>query len=159
MGNLDVVLDLSAIRQKFEKEDTTPVRPVPLEIPAPVAGGCPRKWANTTSYCWLDTDLLMPGLAEKLIKSLWIKDEAQSNGIVQGSASAVVVINAQQTGFDVVKSPHPPGRWCGAAGMAGGNRATIHHFCTKNCPTRKNCSTFGSMERKYSLWMGIMTSI
>ncbi len=139
-GNLDVVLDLSAIRQKFEKEDITSRsdpslwRYLPLlPVDAPASGQTPLHTAGWTPIYW------MPGLAEKLgIKSLWIKDEGRNpTASFKDRASAVVVINAQQTGFDVVTTASTGNAGAALAGMAAaiGQRSII--FAPRTAPPAK----------------------
>lgn len=139
-GNLDVVLDLSAIRQKFEKEDITSRsdpslwRYLPLlPVDASASGQTPLHTAGWTPIYW------MPGLAEKLgIKSLWIKDEGRNpTASFKDRASAVVVINAQQTGFDVVTTASTGNAGAALAGMAAaiGQRSII--FAPRTAPPAK----------------------
>ena len=139
-GNLDVVLDLSAIRQKFEKEDITSRsdpslwRYLPLlPVDAPASGQTPLHTAGWTPIYW------MPGLAEKLgIKSLWIKDEGRNpTASFKDRASAVVVINAQQTGFVVVTTASTGYAGAALAGMAAaiGQRSII--FAPRTAPPAK----------------------
>ena len=139
-GNLDVVLDIPAIRQKFEKEDITSRsdpslwRYLPLlPVDAPASGQTPLHTAGWTPIYW------MPGLAEKLgIKSLWIKDEGRNpTASFKDRASAVVVINAQQTGFDVVTTASTGNAGAALAGMAAaiGQRSII--FAPRTAPPAK----------------------
>jgi len=139
-GNLDVVLDIPAIRQKFEKEDITSRsdpslwRYLPLlPVDASASGQTPLHTAGWTPIYW------MPGLAEKLgIKSLWIKDEGRNpTASFKDRASAVVVINAQQTGFDVVTTASTGNAGAALAGMAAaiGQRSII--FAPRTAPPAK----------------------
>jgi threonine synthase len=79
-GNLDIVLDYDAIRQKFQPEDLTSRaedslwRYLPLlPVPDPGGTGTPLRAAGWTPV------FALPRLAEKLgLEHLWLKDESRN---------------------------------------------------------------------------------
>jgi len=139
-GNLDIVLDYDAIREKYEPEDITnradtslwkyaPLLPVP-EI---TGGGTPLHAAGWTPVF----NMLL--LAEKLgLKQLWLKDESRNpTASFKDRASAVVVARAREIKADVVVTASTGNAGAALAGMSAavGQQAVI--FAPKSAPPAK----------------------
>jgi len=146
-GNLDVVLDFDAIRQKFQPEDLTSRseaslwRYLPLlPIPDPGGEGTPLRAAG-----WTPT-FALPGLAKKLaLEHLWLKDESRNpTASFKDRASAIVVGRAREIGM-VGAAHEPPVLVTASTGNAGaalagmsaavGQKAVI--FAPKSAPAAK----------------------
>jgi threonine synthase len=139
-GNLDVVLDYDAIRQKFQPEDLTSRaedslwRYLPLlPVPDPGGEGTPIRAAGWTPVFTLRR------LAEKLgLEHLWLKDESRNpTASFKDRASAVVVARAREIGAEVVVTASTGNAGAALAGMAAaiGQKAVI--FAPKSAPPAK----------------------
>ena len=129
-GNLDVQLDLPALRRAYQPEDILS-RPQPslwryqplLPLNEPEEGGTPLH-----SVGW--TPLYQPArLAAALgLRELWIKDESRNpTASFKDRASAIVVARARQLGARVVVTASTGNAGAALAGMAAaiGQRAVI----------------------------------
>lgn len=139
-GNLDVVLDYDAIRQKFQPEDLTCRaedslwRYLPLlPVPDPGGEGTPIRAAGWTPVFTLTR------LAEKLgLEHLWLKDESRNpTASFKDRASAVVVARAREIGAEVVVTASTGNAGAALAGMSAaiGQKAVI--FAPKSAPPAK----------------------
>ncbi|MCL4562845.1 MAG: threonine synthase [Chloroflexi bacterium] len=139
-GNLNVLLDYAAIRQKFHIEDLTSRtdyslwRYLPLlPVTDPGGQGTPLRMAG-----WTPT-YAPARLAEQLgLKHLWVKDEGRNpTASFKDRASAVVVARAQQIGAQVVVTASTGNAGAALAGMAAavGQKAVI--FAPKTAPPAK----------------------
>jgi threonine synthase len=139
-GNLDVVLNFDAIRQKFQPEDLTSRseaslwRYLPLlPIPDPGGDGTPLRAAG-----WTPT-FALPGLAKKLgLEHLWLKDESRNpTASFKDRASAVVVGRAREVKAEVVVTASTGNAGAALAGMSAavGQKAVI--FAPKTAPAAK----------------------
>src|SRR5574341_119314 len=139
-GNLDVVLDYTAIKKKYQPEDITsrgefslwryePLLPV-LE---PKGEATPLHLAGWTSVFHL------PRLAKKLgLKYLWLKDESRNpTASFKDRASAIVVARAQEIKAEVVVTASTGNAGAALAGMSAavGQKAII--FAPKSAPQAK----------------------
>ena len=139
-GNLDVVLDYDAIKNKYEPEDILsrsdaslwsflpllPVSDPPGEAtPLHAAGGTPV--------------FSLPRLAEKLnLQNLWLKDESRNpSASFKDRASAVVITRAREIEADVVVTASTGNAGAALACMAAavGQKAVI--FAPKSAPPAK----------------------
>jgi threonine synthase len=139
-GNLDVMLDFEAIRQRFQPEDLTSRsedslwRYLPLlPVPDPGGEGTPLRAAG-----WTPTYHL-PQLAEKLgLRHVWLKDESRNpTASFKDRASAVVVGRAREIKAEVVVTASTGNAGAALAGMAAavGQKAII--FAPKSAPPAK----------------------
>ncbi|GAB4504955.1 MAG: threonine synthase [Anaerolineales bacterium] len=139
-GNLDVILDYAAIREKYEPEDITsrsdaslwkyaPLLPVP-EISG---GGTPLHAAGWTPV------FNLPALAHKLgLQNLWLKDESRNpTASFKDRASAIVVARAREIKAEIVVTASTGNAGAALAGMAAavGQKAVI--FAPKSAPPAK----------------------
>jgi threonine synthase len=139
-GNLDVVLDYEAIKNKYKPEDLLsrtdsslwrflpllPVsRPEGESTPLHVVGGTPV--------------FKLASLAEKLgLQNLWLKDEScNPTASFKDRASAVVVARAREIGAEVVVTASTGNAGAALAGMSAavGQKAVI--FAPKSAPKAK----------------------
>jgi threonine synthase len=139
-GNLDVVLDYSAIKSKYHPEDilsrTDPSlwRYLPL-LPVTVPDGeaTPLHAAGGTPVFRLASS------AEKLgLHNVWLKDESRNpTASFKDRASAIVVARAQEVGAEVVVTASTGNAGAALAGMSAavGQRAVI--FAPKSAPQAK----------------------
>ncbi|MBU2610421.1 MAG: pyridoxal-phosphate dependent enzyme, partial [Chloroflexi bacterium] len=139
-GNLDVILDYAALRQKYQPEDITCRcdeslwRYLPL-LPVADPGGeaTPLRAAGWTPV------FALPRLAEKLgLRHLWLKDESRNpTASFKDRASAVVVARARQIKAEVVVTASTGNAGAALAGMAAaiGQKAVI--FAPKTAPPAK----------------------
>jgi len=139
-GNLDVVLDYTALRQKYEPGDIISRteeslwRYLPLlPVADPEADSTPLKRAG-----W--TPLYAPSrLAASLdLRQLWIKDEGRNpTASFKDRASAVVVARSRQLNAKVVVTASTVNAGAALAGMAAavGQPAVI--FAPRNAPPAK----------------------
>jgi threonine synthase len=139
-GNLDVVLDYEAIRQKFQPEDLTYRsegslwRYLPL-LPVPDPGG-----AKTPIHCagWTPT-FHLERLAQALgLEHLWLKDESRNpTASFKDRASAVVVARARAIGAETIVTASTGNAGAALAGMSAaiGQKAVI--FAPKSAPAAK----------------------
>ncbi len=139
-GNLDVILDYAAIRQKFQPEDLASRaedslwRYLPLlPIPDPGGEGTPLRAAGWTPIFSLSL------LAKKLgVDHLWLKDESYNpTASFKDRASAVVIGRACEIKAEVVVTASTGNAGAALAGMAAaaGRKAVI--FAPKNAPGAK----------------------
>lgn len=139
-GNLDVVLDYAAIRQKYEvndiisRSDYSLWRYLPLlPVKDPGGEGTPLRMAGWTPTYYPTR------LAEKLgLRHLWIKDEGRNpTASFKDRASSVVVARARQIGAEVVVTASTGNAGAALAGMAAaiGHKAVI--FAPKTAPPAK----------------------
>jgi threonine synthase len=139
-GNLDVVLDYDAIRQKFQPEDLTYRaedslwRYLPLlPVPDPGGEGTPIRSAGWTPVYTLER------LAAKLgLQHLWLKDESRNpTASFKDRASAVVVARAREIGAETIVTASTGNAGAALAGMAAavGQKALI--FAPKSAPPAK----------------------
>jgi threonine synthase len=139
-GNLDVVLDYDAIRQKFQPGDLacraedSLWRYLPLlPVPDPGGKGTPLRAAGWTPV------FSLPRLAEKLgIDHLWLKDESRNpTASFKDRASAVVVARAREIGAEVIVTASTGNAGAALAGMSAaiGQKAVI--FAPKSAPPAK----------------------
>jgi len=139
-GNLDVVLDYDALRQKFQPEDLTCRcedslwRYLPLlPVPDPGGEGTPLRAAGWTPVFSLSR------LAEKLrLRNLWLKDESRNpTASFKDRASAVVVARAREIGVEVIVTASTGNAGAALAGMSAaiGQKAVI--FAPKSAPPAK----------------------
>ena len=139
-GNLDVVLDFSAIRQRYQINDiTTRTEPslwryLPLlPVSDPGGEGTPIHTAGWTPIYKVDS------LAQPLgLKNLWIKDEGRNpTASYKDRASAVVVARALEIGAEVTVTASTGNAGAALAGMAAavGHAAVI--FAPKSAPQAK----------------------
>jgi threonine synthase len=139
-GNLDVLLDYSAIRKNYTPEDVTSStepslwRYLPLlPVHEPGGGGTPLRAAGWTPI------FSPPSLSENLgMEYLWIKDESRNpTASFKDRASAVVVSRARQIGAEVVVTASTGNAGAALAGMAAavGHKAVI--FAPKTAPPAK----------------------
>jgi threonine synthase len=139
-GNLDVVLDYSAIRRNFTPEDISSSteaslwRYLPLlPVGDPGGNGTPLRAAG-----WTPT-FAPPQLARELgLEFLWVKDESRNpTASFKDRASAVVVARAREIGAEVVVTASTGNAGAALAGMAAavGQRAVI--FAPRTAPPAK----------------------
>jgi len=139
-GNLDIVLDYDAIRQKFQPEDLTSRaedslwRYLPLlPVPDPGGIGTPLRAAGWTPV------FALPRLAKKLgLEHLWLKDESRNpTASFKDRASAVVVARAREIGAEVVVTASTGNAGAALAGMSAavGQKSVI--FAPKSAPPAK----------------------
>ncbi|HZU86165.1 MAG TPA: threonine synthase [Anaerolineaceae bacterium] len=140
-GNLEVVLDYTAIRRHYHPEDVTARtdpslwRYLPPLIPVddPLADGTPMAVAGWTPLYRL------PKLAAKLgVKHLWIKDEGRNpTASFKDRASAVVIARAKEINAEVVVTASTGNAGAALAGMAAavGQRSVI--FAPRTAPPAK----------------------
>jgi threonine synthase len=139
-GNLDVVLDLDAIRQKFQPEDLTSRaeaslwRYLPLlPVSDPGGEGTPLRSAG-----WTPIYRLNRLAAELGMENLWLKDESRNpTASFKDRASAVVVARAREIQAEVVVTASTGNAGAALAGMAAavGQKAII--FAPKSAPPAK----------------------
>jgi threonine synthase len=139
-GNLDVVLDYAAIREKYQPEDITSrtlaslwrYQPL-LPVSEPAGDSTPLHAAGWTPV------FALPRLAAALgLQKLWLKDESRNpTASFKDRASAVVVARAQELRAEVVVTASTGNAGAALAGMAAavGQRAVI--FAPKTAPPAK----------------------
>ena len=139
-GNLDVVLDIDSIRQKFNPEDLASRaedslwRYLPLlPVAEPGGLGTPIRSAGWTPVYSL------PRLAQGLgLERLWLKDESRNpTASFKDRASAVVVARAREIQAETVVTASTGNAGAALAGMAAavGQKAVI--FAPKAAPPAK----------------------
>jgi threonine synthase len=139
-GNLDIVLDYDAIRQKFQPEDLTSRaeaslwRYLPL-LPVPDPGG---KDTSIRVAGWTPV-FSLKRLGNQLgLEHLWLKDESRNpTASFKDRASAVVVARARELGAEVVVTASTGNAGAALAGMSAalGQKAII--FAPKSAPPAK----------------------
>jgi threonine synthase len=139
-GNLDVVLDYDAIKNKYKPDDIlsrhdpslwrySPLVPVPVPqgeaTPLHAAGGTPV--------------FKLTSLAEKLgLQNLWLKDESRNpTASFKDRASAIVVARAQELRSKIIVTASTGNAGAALAGMSAavGQKAVI--FAPKSAPQAK----------------------
>jgi threonine synthase len=139
-GNLDVVLDYDAIKNKYQPEDilsrSNPSlwRYLPLlPVSKPEGEATPLHAAGGTPVFKLTS------LAEKLgLQNLWLKDESKNpTASFKDRASAIVVTRAQEIKAEVVVTASTGNAGAALAGMSAavGQKAVI--FAPKSAPQAK----------------------
>ena len=139
-GNLDVILDYAAIRQKYQvndivsRSDYSLWRYLPLlPVKDPGGEGTPLRMAGWTPTYYPTR------LAEKLgLKNLWVKDEGRNpTASFKDRASSVVIARARQISAEVVVTASTGNAGAALAGMAAaiGHKAVI--FAPKTAPPAK----------------------
>ncbi len=139
-GNLDILLDTSAIRKNYAPEDiiagTEPSlwRYLPLlPVSDPGGNGTPLRAAGWTPV------YSPPQLKQRLgMESLWIKDESRNpTASSKDRASALVVARAREIGAEVVVTASTGNAGAALAGMAAavGQKAII--FAPRSAPPAK----------------------
>lgn len=139
-GNLDVVLDYEAIKNKYEPEDIfsrndpSLWRFLPLlPVSAPAGDATPLHAAGGTPVF----NLRSPG-AKMAVRNLWLKDESRNpTASFKDRASAVVVARAQEIKAEVVVTASTGNAGAALAGMSAaiGQEAII--FAPKSAPPAK----------------------
>ncbi|MBT7074540.1 MAG: pyridoxal-phosphate dependent enzyme, partial [Anaerolineae bacterium] len=139
-GNLNVLLDYEAIKEKYQPDDITCRtenslwRYLPL-LPVSNPGG-----EETPLYAvgWTPT-FSLPTLAKKLgIKRLWLKDEsANPTASFKDRASAILVARAKEINAEVIVTASTGNAGAALAGMSAavGQKAVI--FAPKTAPVAK----------------------
>lgn len=139
-GNLDVLLDYRAIRQKYQPDDLTSRdedslwRYLPLlPVSDPGGEGTPLRAAGWTPVYSLER------LARPLgLQHLWLKDESRNpTASFKDRASAVLVARAREVGAEVVVTASTGNAGAALAGMSAavGQRAVI--FAPRTAPPAK----------------------
>jgi threonine synthase len=139
-GNLDVVLDYEAIRQRYQPGDITSRRDpslwryLPLlPVTDPGGEGTPLRAAGWTPL------YTPPALVQELgLEHLWIKDEGRNpTASFKDRASSVVVARARQIRAGVVVTASTGNAGAALAGMSAavGQKAVI--FAPKSAPPAK----------------------
>lgn len=139
-GNLDVILDIKRLKQKYHISDITSRaeaslwRYLPLlPVPYPNAEGTPLSAAGFTP-------IYRPRLLSERLRMnrLWVKDESRNpTASFKDRASAVVVARAMQIGAPVVVTASTGNAGAALAGMAAavGQKAVI--FAPRSAPPAK----------------------
>ncbi len=139
-GNLNILLDYDAIKEKYQPDDitcrteTSLWRYLPL-LPVSNPGG-----EETPLYAagWTPT-FALPRLAKKLgLKNLWLKDESSNpTASFKDRASAILVARAKEIGADVIVTASTGNAGAALAGMSAavGQKAVI--FAPKTAPVAK----------------------
>lgn len=139
-GNLDLVLDVDALKKKFQPEDITSRtepslwRYLPLlPVDEPERGSTPLHAAGWTPV------YALPRSAEKLnLKHLWLKDESRNpTASFKDRASALVVTRAREIKAEIVVTASTGNAGAALAGMAAavGQKAVI--FAPRSAPQAK----------------------
>jgi threonine synthase len=139
-GNLDVVLDYDAIRQKFQPEDLTYRsedslwRYLPL-LPVSDPGG---EGTTIRSAGWTPVYTLTRLARELGLEHLWLKDESRNpTASFKDRASAIVVARAIEINAEVIVTASTGNAGAALAGMSAavGQKAII--FAPKSAPPAK----------------------
>ncbi len=139
-GNLDVVLDFDAIRQKFQPEDLTSRseaslwRYLPLlPVPDPGGEGTPIHAAGWTPIYRLSR------LARSLgLERLWLKDESRNpTASFKDRASAIVVARACEIEAEVIVTASTGNAGAALAGMSAAVAQKAIIFAPKTAPPAK----------------------
>ena len=139
-GNLDVIMDISGIKRKYEIEDITSRkeqslwRYLPLlPVSDPGENETPLRMAG-----W--TPIYSPKvLSESLgLRNFWIKDEGRNpTGSFKDRASAIVVARAKEIGSEVVVTASTGNAGAALAGMAAAVNQQAVIFAPKSAPPAK----------------------
>jgi threonine synthase len=139
-GNLDVLLDYEALKNKYKQDDilsrTIPslwrYRPL-LPVQEPEGGATPLHAAGGTPV------FKLASLGQELgLQNLWLKDESRNpTASFKDRASAIVVARAQEIEADVVVTASTGNAGAALAGMSAavGQKAVI--FAPKSAPQAK----------------------
>src|SRR5512143_2977552 len=139
-GNLDVVLDYAAIRQKFQPEDLTYRsedslwRYLPLlPVSDPGGEGTPLRRAGWTPV------YRMERLAKELgLEHLWLKDESRNpTASFKDRASAIVVARARELEAEIVVTASTGNAGAALAGMSAAVAQKAIIFAPKTAPPAK----------------------
>jgi len=139
-GNLDVVLDYDALRQKYQPEDITSReeeslwRYLPL-LPVPDPGG---EGTSIRSAGWTPVYHLERLAGPLGLRHVWLKDESRNpTASFKDRASAVVVARAREIGAEVVVTASTGNAGAALAGMSAalGQKAVI--LAPKSAPPAK----------------------
>ena len=139
-GNLNVVMDLTAIQQQYQITDITASRDLSLwrylpllPVDDPNGVGTPLRAAGWTPAYF------PPGLMKTLgMRQLWIKDESRNpTASFKDRASAVVVARGRELNAKVIVTASTGNAGAALAGMAAavGQKAVI--FAPKSAPSAK----------------------
>ena len=139
-GNLDVLLDYEALKNKYEpddilsRHDPSLWRYLPLlPVKEPLGSATPLHAAGGTPVFKLTS------LAHKLgLQNLWLKDESRNpTASFKDRASAILVARAQEIGAEVVVTASTGNAGAALAGMSAavGQKAVI--FAPKSAPQAK----------------------
>jgi threonine synthase len=139
-GNLDVVLDVEAIRKKYQPDDfacrdeSSLWRYLPLlPVSDPRKDQTPLSMAGGTPVYALPLSTEMPG-----VRRLWLKDESRNpTASFKDRASAIVIARAREIDAEVVVTASTGNAGAALAGMAAsvGQKAII--FAPKTAPQAK----------------------
>lgn len=139
-GNLDVVLDIAALRQRYQPGDLTSRtdrslwRYLPLlPVDDPGGEGTPLRSAG-----W--TPVYAPAALASLVgvERLWVKDEGRNpTASFKDRASAVVVARARQIRAEVVVTASTGNAGAALAGMSAAVNQRAVIFAPKNAPPAK----------------------
>ena len=139
-GNLDVLLDYEAIKEKYQPDDITSRTEPSLWRYLPLLPISAPNGENTPLYSagWTPT-FELPTLAAKLgLNNLWLKDESSNpTGSFKDRASAILVARAREIGAEVIVTASTGNAGAALAGMAAavGHKAVI--FAPKTAPIAK----------------------
>jgi len=140
-GNLDVALDLEAIRRSYQPDDFLSRREASLWRYLPLLpADFPSAGENTPLALAGGTPVLaLPRLAARLgLEALWLKDESRNpTASFKDRASAIVVARAQEISASTIVTASTGNAGAALAGMAAaiGQKAVI--FAPKNAPPAK----------------------
>jgi threonine synthase len=139
-GNLDVVLDYDAIKNKYQPEDLLSRTDSSLWRFLPLLPVSEPEGESTPLHVTGGTPVFkLTSLAEKLgLQNLWLKDEScNPTASFKDRASAVVVARAREIGAEVVVTASTGNAGAALAGMAAavGQKAVI--FAPKSAPPAK----------------------
>jgi threonine synthase len=139
-GNLDVVLDVTAIHKNVQVDDVLRSREHSIwrYLPLLPVGEPEGRETPLWQVGWTPT-LSPPRLRAKLgLRQLWVKDESRNpTASFKDRASAVVVARAREIGAEVVVTASTGNAGAALAGMAAavGQKAVI--FAPRNAPPAK----------------------
>jgi len=139
-GNLDVILDYSNIRQRYDMEDITCRADNSLWRYLPLLPVNDPDFTETTFRAVGWTPLYRPELLrqETGLKHLWVKDEGRNpTASLKDRASAVVLARALEINADIVVTASTGNAGAALAGLSAaiGHKAII--FAPKNAPPAK----------------------
>lgn len=139
-GNLNVLLNYAAIKEKYQPEDITCRTENSLWRYLPLLPVGAPEGENTPLHTvgWTPTFELR-SLAQKLgLNNLWLKDESSNpTASFKDRASAILVARAQEIGAEVIVTASTGNAGAALAGMAAavGHKAVI--FAPKTAPVAK----------------------
>lgn len=139
-GNLDVVLDYDAIKNKYEPEDILSRADASLWSFLPLLPVAEPEGEATPLHLAGGTPVFkLTRLAEKLgLQNLWLKDESRNpTASFKDRASAVVVARAREIGAEVVVTASTGNAGAALAGMSAavGQKSII--FAPRSAPQAK----------------------